>query len=122
MTTVKTCILIIVSQVYVTMAGMYPADPSKRAQIHSVLDWHLTNLYHGVAKCVLKRTLGSLLGVPPNPQAAVDAEKLILSSLFEGEAVLLEGSARFLLGGNQPSIAELSLVCTVMHLQVCGYG
>ncbi|KAJ4849483.1 Glutathione S-transferase T1 [Turnera subulata] len=99
----------------------YPADPSERAKIHSVLDWHQANLYHGTVECVLKRTLGSLLGVPLNPQAAAKAEKVVLSSLFEIETALLEGSGRFLLGRSEPSIADLSLVCVVMHLQVRGH-
>ncbi|KAL8503363.1 hypothetical protein ACS0TY_022194 [Phlomoides rotata] len=96
----------------------YPADLSKRAKIHSVLDWHHSNLRHGAAAYVLHSALGPALGLPLNPQAAAESEKLLSASLTKIESVWLKGSGRFLLGGSQPSIADLSLVCEIMQLEL----
>uniref|UniRef100_A0A6N2L5Z2 GST C-terminal domain-containing protein n=1 Tax=Salix viminalis TaxID=40686 RepID=A0A6N2L5Z2_SALVM len=63
-------------------------------------------------------TLAPALGLPLDPQAAAEAEKVLFSSLSNIESVWLKGSGRFLLGGNQPSIADLSLVCELMQLEV----
>ncbi|KAH9775618.1 glutathione S-transferase T1 [Citrus sinensis] len=60
----------------------YPNDLSKRARIHSVLDWHHSNLRFGA------------------------------------ESFWLKGSGRFLVGSNQPSIADISLVCEIMELEL----
>ncbi|OAY59823.1 glutathione S-transferase T1 [Manihot esculenta] len=96
----------------------YPADLFKRVKIQSVLDWHHTNLRQGAAKYVLHTTLAPAFGLPLNPQAAAEAEKVLSSSLSKMESFWLKGSGRFLLGGNQPSIADLSLVCEIMQLEV----
>ncbi|PON62849.1 S-crystallin [Parasponia andersonii] len=96
----------------------YPADLFRRAKINSVLDWHHSNLRLGAAKYVLNTVLGPALGIRPNPQAAAEAEKLLSSSLSKIESIWLKGNGRFLLGGLQPSIADLSLVCEIMQLEV----
>ncbi|CAA3025307.1 glutathione S-transferase T1 [Olea europaea subsp. europaea] len=96
----------------------YPADLSKRAKIHSVLDWHHSNLRHGAATYVLNSTLGPALGRPLNPKAAAEGEKILSESLAKIESVWLKGNGRFLLGSLQPSIADLSLVCEIMQLEV----
>ncbi|XP_043809841.1 glutathione S-transferase T1 isoform X2 [Manihot esculenta] len=96
----------------------YPADFFKKAKIHSVLDWHHSNLRQGAVTYVVNTALAPALGLPLNPQAASDAEKVLSSSLSKIESFWLQGSGRFLLGGNQPSIADLSLVCEIMQLEV----
>ncbi|EEF51172.1 glutathione S-transferase T1 [Ricinus communis] len=96
----------------------YPADLFKRAKIHSVLDWHHSNLRRGAAAFVLNTALAPALGLPLNPQAAAEAEKILSASLSKIESFWLKGSGRFLLGGNLPSIADLSLVCEIMQLEV----
>ncbi|KAH7550298.1 hypothetical protein JRO89_XS13G0167100 [Xanthoceras sorbifolium] len=96
----------------------YPNDLFKRAKIHSVLDWHHSNLRFGAAKFVLNTVLGPALGLPLNPRAAAEAEKLLSVSLQKIESFWLKGNGRFLLGSNQPSIADLSLVCEIMQLEV----
>ncbi|KAI3453700.1 hypothetical protein Pfo_010363 [Paulownia fortunei] len=96
----------------------YPADLFKRAKIHSVLDWHHSNLRHGAATYILNSTLGPALGLPLNPEAAAEGEKLLTASLKKIESVWLKGNGRFLLGSFQPSIADLSLVCEIMQLEV----
>ncbi|XWS49930.1 hypothetical protein CRYUN_Cryun12cG0045200 [Craigia yunnanensis] len=96
----------------------YPADLFKRSKIHSVLDWHHSNLRRGAAMYVLNTTLAPALGRPLNPQAAAKAEKLLSSSLSKIESIWLKGNGRFLLSGNQPSIADLSLVCEIMQLEL----
>ncbi|KAF5734820.1 putative glutathione-s-transferase theta gst [Tripterygium wilfordii] len=96
----------------------YPADLFKRAKVHSVLDWHHSNLRPGSAKFVLHTVLAPVLGLPPNPQAAAEAENILTKSLSTIENIWLKGSGKFLLGSNQPSIADLSLVCEIMQLEV----
>lgn len=100
----------------------YPADLFKRAKIESVLDWHHSNLRRGAASYVLNTTLAPALGLPMNPQAAVEAEKILSESLDKIEKVWLKGNGRFLLGSSQPSIADLSLVCEIMQLEVVDEG
>ncbi|XP_031097948.1 glutathione S-transferase T1-like [Ipomoea triloba] len=96
----------------------YPADLYKRAKIDSVLDWHHANLRRGAVGYALNTTLGPALGLPLNPQAAAEAEKVLLASLDKIESFWLQGNGRFLLGSTQPSIADLSLVCELMQLEV----
>ncbi|GMJ06272.1 glutathione S-transferase THETA 1 [Hibiscus trionum] len=96
----------------------YPADVSRRSRIHSVLDWHHSNLRRGAAPYVFNTTIAPVLGRPLNPQAAAEAETILTSSLSKLESFWLKGNGRFLLGGNQPSIADLSLVCEIMQLEV----
>ncbi|KDP25451.1 hypothetical protein JCGZ_20607 [Jatropha curcas] len=96
----------------------YPADLSKRAKIQSVLDWHHSNLREGARKYVVNTALAPALGLPLNPRAAAKAEEVLLSSLSKIESFWLKGSGRFLVGSNQPSIADLSLVCEIMQLEV----
>ncbi|GAB4834396.1 Glutathione S-transferase theta-1 [Ancistrocladus abbreviatus] len=96
----------------------YPADVSKRAKIHSVLDWHHSNLRVGSAKYVLNTVLAPALGLPFNRQAAAEAEIILNSSLSKIESIWLKGSGNFLLGSRQPSIADLSLVCEIMQLEI----
>lgn len=96
----------------------YPADVSKRAKIHSVLDWHHSSLRRGAMRYVIDTTLAPAFGLPLNPQAAAKAEKVLDASLSKIESVWLKGSGKFLLGSNQPSVADLSLVCEIMQLEV----
>ncbi|XP_059644373.1 glutathione S-transferase T1-like isoform X2 [Cornus florida] len=96
----------------------YPNDLFRRAKIHSVLDWHHSNLRHGASSFVLNMVLGPSLGLPTSPQAAAEAEKLLSASLAKIESFWLKGNGRFLLGSFQPSIADLSLVCEIMELEI----
>ncbi|XP_054814490.1 glutathione S-transferase T1-like isoform X3 [Prosopis cineraria] len=67
---------------------------------------------------VVNTVLGPALGHPLNPKAATEAEKVLLSSLSKLEDAWLNGDGGFLLGGFQPSIADLSMVCELMQLEV----
>ncbi|KAL1556834.1 Glutathione S-transferase theta-1 [Salvia divinorum] len=96
----------------------YPGDLFLRAKIHSVLDWHHSNLRSGAAGYVLNSTLGTALGLPLNPEEAAKSEKLLSASLRKIESFWLKGRGRFLLGSTQPSIADLSLVCEIMQLEL----
>lgn len=71
---------------------------------------------------VLNSTLAPALGLPLNPKAAAENEKLLSASLRKIESVWLKGRGRFLLGSSQPSIADLSLVCEIMQLEVTIYA
>lgn len=62
--------------------------------------------------------LAPAVGLPLNPKAAAEAEKILLSSLSKLENFWLNGDGAFLLGGSQPSIADLSLVCEIMQFEV----
>lgn len=53
-----------------------------------------------------------------NPKAAAEAEIILSASLAKIESFWLKGNGRFLLGSLQPSIADLSLVCEIMQLEV----
>ncbi|CAN6579154.1 unnamed protein product [Malus baccata var. baccata] len=96
----------------------YPADLFRRAKINSVLDWHHSNLRRGAAPYVLNTVLAPVLGLPLNPQAAAEAEKLLSSSLSKIESIWLQGNGKFLVGGLKPSIADLSMVCEIMQLEL----
>ncbi|XP_024031262.1 LOW QUALITY PROTEIN: glutathione S-transferase T1 [Morus notabilis] len=96
----------------------YPADLFRRAKINSVLDWHHSNLRRGAVTYVVNTVLGPVLGLRPDPQAAAEAEKLLSSSLSKIESIWLKGNGKFLLGGLQPSIADLSLACEIMQLEL----
>ncbi|CAN0918696.1 Glutathione S-transferase T1, partial [Linum grandiflorum] len=64
------------------------------------------------------KALEPALGRPLNPQAAEEGEKILTSSLLTLESFWLKGSGKYLLGGNHPSIADLSLMCELMQLEV----
>lgn len=72
------------------------------------------------AAFVLNTVLGPALGLPLNQQAAAEAEKILISSLTKIENIWLKGDGKYLLGGLRPSIADLSLVCEIMQLEVNG--
>ncbi|KAJ4970233.1 hypothetical protein NE237_003332 [Protea cynaroides] len=61
--------------------------------------------------------LGPVLG-RTNPEAAAKADKLLTASLSSIENIWLTDNGKYLLGSSQPSIADLSLVCEVMQLEV----
>ncbi|XP_050152767.1 glutathione S-transferase T1 [Malus sylvestris] len=96
----------------------YPADLFRRAKINSVLDWHHSNLRRGAAPYILNTVLAPVLGLPLNPQAAAEAEKLLSSSLSKIESIWLQANGKFLVGGLKPSIADLSMVCEIMQLEL----
>ncbi|RLN15840.1 glutathione S-transferase T1 [Panicum miliaceum] len=98
----------------------YPADLFTRAKIESILDWHHSNLRRGAATLVMHTALAPFLGLTTSPDAVKQAEKLLMQSLGRIESVWLKGDAKFLLGSPQPSIADLSLVCEIMQLEILG--
>ncbi|WVZ50729.1 hypothetical protein U9M48_001956 [Paspalum notatum var. saurae] len=98
----------------------YPADLFTRAKIESILDWHHSYLRRGAATFVMHTALAPFLGLRPRPEAAKQAEKLLVQSLATIESVWLKGDAKFLMGSPLPSIADLSLVCEIMQLEALG--
>ena len=62
--------------------------------------------------------LGPALGLKMNQEAAVEGEKILSASLEKIESFWLQGNGLFLLGSSEPSIADLSLVCELMQLEV----
>ncbi|THG23923.1 glutathione S-transferase T1-like [Camellia sinensis] len=59
-----------------------------------------------------------VLRIQPNPHVAAEAEKILSSSLEKIETFWLKENEQFLLGNTQPSMADLSLVCEIMQLEV----
>ncbi|CAA2968825.1 glutathione S-transferase T1-like [Olea europaea subsp. europaea] len=96
----------------------YPADLQKRAQIHSVLDWHHSNLRRGSATYIFNSLIALALGRPLNLEKAAEGEKILIASLAKIESFWLRDDGPFLLGNSQPSIADLSLACEVMQLEL----
>ncbi|XP_071920107.1 glutathione S-transferase T1-like isoform X2 [Coffea arabica] len=96
----------------------YPADVFKRAQIDSALDWHHSTIRRGSVGVIHNTTLAPLFGRPLDPQAAAEAEKLLSASLAKIESFWLKGDGPFLLGNSEPSMADLSLVCEIMQLEL----
>ena len=70
------------------------------------------------APFIFNTVLAPLFGRPQNSQAAAEAEMLLSKSLSKIESFWLKGNGKFLLGGFKPSIADLSLVCEIMQLEV----
>lgn len=66
----------------------------------------------------MNSVLAPFLGRSLDSKAAAEAEKLLTKSLSTLETFWLKGNGKFLLGSNQPSIADLNLVCELMQLQV----
>ncbi|KAH0687779.1 hypothetical protein KY290_019391 [Solanum tuberosum] len=96
----------------------YPADLYKRAKVESVLDWQRTTFPRGPGSYVFYSVLGTTVGMPLNTKAAARTEKNLIASLALIESVWLQKKGRFLLGSDQPSIADLSLACEIMELEV----
>lgn len=71
---------------------------------------------------VLNSVLAPALGLPLDLQAAAKAKNVLTNSLSTLETFWLKGNSKFLLGSNQPSIADLSLVCELMQLQVHNFS
>ncbi|KAL0297626.1 UNVERIFIED_CONTAM: Glutathione S-transferase T1, partial [Sesamum radiatum] len=57
-------------------------------------------------------------GLPLDPKAAAEGEKLLSASLATIESLWLEDDRPFLLGNSQPSIADISLVCEIIQLEI----
>ena len=66
----------------------------------------------------MNSVLAPFLGGSLDSKAAAEAEQILTKSLSTLETFWLKGNAKFLLGSNQPSIADLSLVCELVQLQV----
>ncbi|KAL1364436.1 hypothetical protein HN51_012628 [Arachis hypogaea] len=97
----------------------YPTELSRRAKINSVMDWHHSNLRNGAVNYLIHTTLAPALGRQLNPKAAIEAEKVLLSSLKALEDFWLNGDdGGFLCDNTQPSVADLSMVCELMQLEV----
>ncbi|KAJ9555368.1 hypothetical protein OSB04_009982 [Centaurea solstitialis] len=111
-------ILIYISSAFPGVAShWYPSDLKERAKIHSVLDWHHSNLRRGSAGLIFNTLVAPFRGLPLNPQAAKECEEILIKSLSNLETFWLK-DARFLVGCSQPSIADLSLVCELMQLEL----
>ncbi|XP_057251316.1 glutathione S-transferase T1-like [Beta vulgaris subsp. vulgaris] len=96
----------------------YPTDLCKRAKLQSVLDWHHTNLRAGAMGYLVNTILAPFFGEAPNLEGAAECERKLVESFSTIEKVWLKGDAKFLLGNDKPSIADLSLVSEIMQLHM----
>nr|GFC09734.1 glutathione S-transferase T1-like [Tanacetum cinerariifolium] len=94
----------------------YPSDLIERSKVHSVLDWHHSNLRRGSVGVLVSTIFGPLNGISSSPQAIEEAESALAKSLSVIEDFWLKDGP-FLVGRSQPSIADLNLVCEVMELE-----
>lgn len=62
--------------------------------------------------------LAPFFGKSPNPEGKADCEHKLVESFSTIEKVWLEGDSKFLLGNDQPSIADISFVSEIMQLHV----
>ncbi|XP_074317466.1 glutathione S-transferase T1-like [Silene latifolia] len=113
-------ILIYLACTYSVPDHWYPSDLRKRAKLHSVLDWHHTNLRRGSVTYLINTVLAPFFGKSPNPEGAAEGEQALASSFSTIETVWLKSDAKFLLGNDEPSIADLSLVSEIMQLHMLG--
>lgn len=70
---------------------------------------------------VFNEVLAPILGLKTDLRAAAEGLAILKQSLDIMEAVWLQEGYPFLAGGRQPSIADLSLVCEIMQLQVLSH-
>ncbi|KAJ8555754.1 hypothetical protein K7X08_013250 [Anisodus acutangulus] len=82
----------------------YPADLYKRAKVESVLDWHRTTFPRGSASYVFYSVFAPAVGLPLNTKEAASTEKNLIASLATID--------------DKPSIADLSLACEIITLEV----
>eukprot|EP00271_Cylindrocystis_brebissonii_P016667 TRINITY_DN4078_c0_g2_i1.p2 TRINITY_DN4078_c0_g2~~TRINITY_DN4078_c0_g2_i1.p2 ORF type:complete len:142 (+),score=29.53 TRINITY_DN4078_c0_g2_i1:715-1140(+) len=68
----------------------------------------------------MAQVLAPALGFPVDPKAAADARGVLVAALQTLETVWLNGKAPFLAGNLQPSIADLSLACELMQVELLG--
>nr|GFA83729.1 glutathione S-transferase T1-like [Tanacetum cinerariifolium] len=94
----------------------YPSDLIDRAKVHSVLDWHHSNLRSGSVGLLMRTTFGPVLsGIPLDHEAIQEAEKKLAKALSMIEDYWLK-DGNFLVGRSQPSIADLCLVSDLLEL------
>jgi len=100
----------------------YPEEAKKRALVDAALDWHHLNLRKYACQLFQNRTLAKLpqhagfFPVGDYDTLAADAEKRLPRVFDELEFMLQDG--KYLQGVDEVSIADLSLVCEVIQLQV----
>lgn len=70
------------------------------------------------ATYIFNSLIALALGRPLNLEKAAEGEKILIASLAKIESFWLRDDGPFLLGNSQPSIADLSLACEVMQLEV----
>ncbi|KRX10572.1 Thioredoxin-like fold [Pseudocohnilembus persalinus] len=97
----------------------YPQDPVKRAQIDAYLDWHHT----GARQCamlVFTLVFGPMMGRKPLVENIERQRKIIESQLSFIENNYM--SDKFILGWENPTLADLSCYCELLGLLFIEYN
>ncbi|CAL5437421.1 unnamed protein product [Camellia sinensis] len=106
---------------YLACAFPGVANHCSGIQLISSKELRLTQCWIGITPiyAVVQNTVfAPVLRIQPNPHVAAEAEKILSSSLEKIETFWLKENEQFLLGNTQPSMADLSLVCEIMQLEV----
>nr|WHS97058.1 glutathione S-transferase [Bougainvillea spectabilis] len=114
-------ILIYLACSYKVAEHWYPTDLRTRAKLHSVLDWHHTNLRAASVGYLINTVIGPKLGLEHSPKGVAEMEQKLSASFSTIDTFWLKGdddNVKFLLGTDQPTIADLSLVCEIMALHM----
>mmetsp|Transcript_18897 Transcript_18897/g.26415 ORF Transcript_18897/g.26415 Transcript_18897/m.26415 type:complete len:221 (+) Transcript_18897:87-749(+) len=109
-------ILRYLAEKYKAADNWYPKDLVKRSKIESYLDWHHLNVRKAAAPLFF--TL-FVMKVDPQEQQIQQLQKDVAYALKCLDTVWLQGKK--FLGGDEPSIADLSALCELEQLTLINY-
>ncbi|CAI7732249.1 unnamed protein product [Closterium sp. NIES-54] len=105
----------------------YPHDVQRRARVDALLDWHHNNTRRHTVGIVWNEVICGMFGLSSDTHTAGLSRHELQSSLYAMERVMLAqadpskpGSPQFLYANIHPSIADLSIACELMQLELLG--
>lgn len=103
----------------------YPSCVFARSRVDALLDWHHGNTRKGGAGTIFHEVLCLRLGVPPSPALASHYRAILQAAMRTMEEVWLADvdadnadSPQFLGGFSSPTLADLSIACELMQLEL----
>jgi len=103
----------------------YPADPTDRARIDQLLDWHHKYLRSGSSQLMFSTQFAKALGVMTDEQivrVAKEGTSILKKSLRRIEESYLPDDTAFLMGQKRPSIVDLSFANELyMTVELAGF-
>ncbi|KJE95201.1 glutathione S-transferase domain-containing protein [Capsaspora owczarzaki ATCC 30864] len=94
----------------------YPKDPQKRALVDQYLDWHHTYT-RTAAHHFREKYMAPRFGIQIDEKSSAESFKTFQFALKQLDTNFLQ-SNRFIIGGDKPSIADISAVCELIQLQM----